>query len=192
MIRFPRYRQGGFGLVFSAFAVFMIVSAAKSMFPLDLGDGPLWTKILVVVFLICWYGLLVLFALCGLSSLQAIEMDHEEIRACFGSIVVRRIPLAQIKSVGISAQYGRHGIIGREMVLSEKDRHELNEIGVKYLKRRRVCKWMKRAGVSAEGADAAARACLFESRKGVLLRMEWTVEAEATLRKYLSAARFLW
>ena len=191
MNKFSRYRNKDHGLMFSAFSVFMIVFAAKSMFPLDLGDGPLWTKIYGVLFLICWYGLLVVFVLYGLSWLQTIEIDREEIRVYFGSFVVRRISTRRIKSVGMAVQYNKSDIYLTELVLSEEDRYALNERGEKYLKRSRVRSRMSRAGVSTEGRDAAARACLFESRKGILLRMEWTEEAEAALRERLATTTFV-
>ena len=124
MDRFPRYRHKEFGLLFSAFAVFMIINAAKRMFPLDLGDGPLGSKIFIVVFLTCWYGLLVAFVLYGLTWLQTIEIDREEIRICFGRFVVRRIPIRQVRSVGMSVQYGKRGISMWELVLSRAEARE--------------------------------------------------------------------
>lgn len=191
MNRIPRYRGKGYGLMFPLFAVFMMVLAASKMLPLDLGDGPLYSKIFVVAFIFCWYGLLAVYALHGLSWLQTLEIDREEIRVCLGRFIVRRIPIRQIRSVGMSVQYGKHHISIWELVLSEEDRHTLNQRGEKYLKRWSVRKWMKAAGVSAEGRDAAARACLFQSRKGILLRAEWTEEAEAILRRYLPDSAFI-
>lgn len=191
MNRIARYRNKGFGLLFSAFSLFMMVSAAKDMFPLNLGNGPLWSKIFAVMFMTCWYGLLAGFALYGLTWLQTLEIDREEIRVCFGSFVVRRIPTRRIQSVGMSAQYSKNRISLWEIVLSEYDRYTLNEKGGKYLERRRVRKWMTCAGVSTEGRDAAARACLFESGKGIILRLEWTEEAEQILRAYLPDKTFL-
>lgn len=191
MNRIPRYRNKGFGLLFSAFAIFMMWHAAKDMFPLDLGNGPLWTKIFVVAFITCWYGSLTAFVLYGLTWLQTLEIDREEIRVCFGQFVVRRIPLGRIKSVGRSVMYSKNDIITHLLVLSKEDRYMLNEKGEKYLKRRRVRRWMTRAGIPTGGRDAAARACLFESRKGVLLKLEWTEEAERILREYLPGRIFL-
>ena len=191
MKRIPRYRNKGFGLLFSAFVIFMMVFAAKDMFPLNLGNGPLWTKIFAVAFMTCWYGLLAGFALYGLTWLQTLEIDREEIRVCFGRWVVRRIPTRQIKSVGRSVTYSKNSISTHLLVLSEYDRYALNEKGEKYLERWDVRKWMKKAGIPTEGRDAAARACLFWSRKGILLRLEWTEEAEKTLREYLPGKVFL-
>lgn len=191
MERFPRYKNVGYGLLCSAFAAGMIIFAAKDLFPLDLGDGPLWTKIFVVIFMSCWFGLLGGFALYGLTWLQTIEIDREEIRACYGRFVVRRIPVEKVKTVGISVQYSKNSISLWELVLSEEDRYALNERGEKYLKRGRVRRWMRRASVSAEGRDAAARACLFWRRRGILLRMERTDMAEAALRKSMPGAVFL-
>ena len=193
MTRINRYRHRGPGLLFAAGAVFMAVWAAKDMFPLDLGSGPLWTKIFIVAFITCWYGLLVGFVLYGLSWLQTIEIDREEIRVCFGKFVVRRILLERVKTVGMSVQYYSkgQGISTWELVLSEKDRYELSEKGEKYLERKSVLRRMKQAGVSADGPDAAARACLFENPRGILLRMEWTEEAENALRQRLSTAKFM-
>jgi len=193
MQRFPRYRESGFGLLFSAFAAAMAISAAAKMFPLDLGDGPAWSKIVVVVFMTCWYGLLLAFFLYGLSWAQTIEIDFQEIRVCLGNFVVRRIPLEKVKTVGMSVVYASKGnhIVNWMLVLSEKDRNELEEKGQKYLKRRSVRCWMSKAGVSSEGAYAAARAFLFQGRKGELLRAEWTEETEAILRQRLPFATFL-
>ena len=193
MQRFPRYRERGFGLLFSAFAAAMAISAAAEMFPLDLGDGPLWSKVIVVVFMTCWYGLLLIFFLYGLSWAQTIEINDLEIRVCLGNFVVRRIPLENVKTVGISVVYANKGshIVNWMLVLSEKDRHELEEKGQKYLKRRSVRYWMSKASVSSEGAYASARAFLFQSRKGELLRTEWTEETEAILRQRLPFATFL-
>lgn len=193
MQRFPRYRESGVGLVFAVFALGMAIFAATKMFPLELGDGPVWSKILVIVFMTCWYGLLLVFFLYGLSWTHTIEIDSREIRVCLGKFVVRRIPLEKVKTVGMSVEYASKGnhITNWMLVLSEKDRYELEEKGQKYLKRRGVRYWMSKAGVSSEGSYAAARAFMFESRKGELLRAEWTEEKEEILRQRLPFATFL-
>lgn len=193
MHKFSRYRDKSYGLLFSAFAAAMAFFAATKMFPLDLGDGPVWSKIVVVVFMTCWYGLLLGFFLYGLSWTHTIEIDSREIRVCLGKFVVRRIPLKKVKTVGMSVEYASKGnhITNWMLVLSEKDRYELEEKGQKYLKRRGVRYWMTKAGVSSEGSYAAARAFLFKSRKGELLRAEWTEEKEAILRQRLPFATFL-
>lgn len=193
MQRFSRYKDKGFGLLFSFFVAGMAIFAAAKMFPLDLGDGPFWSKIFVLVFLTFWYGLLVVFFLYGLSTAQDVEIDSREIRICMGQYVVRRIPIDKVKTLGMSVEYASKGnrITNWMLVLSEKDRHELNEIGQKYLKRWGVRKRMSRAGVSADDSYAAARAFLFESRKGELLRIEWSEQKEKIFRQYLPFATFL-
>ena len=193
MHKFSKYRDKGFGLLFSAFAAGMAIFAATKMFPLDLGDGPLWSKLFVIVFMICWYGLLVAFVLFGLSTMQDIEIDTREIRVCMGKLVVRRIPLEKVKTVGMSVEYSSKGnqITNWMLVLSEKDRYELEEKGQKYFRRRGVRNRMAKAGVSTEEPYGAARAFLFESRKGELLRMEWTEEKETILRQRLYSATLL-
>ena len=193
MHRFSRYHDKGFGLPFSLFVAGMAIFAATKMFPLDLGDGPIWSKILVAVFVVCWYGLLLVFFLYGLSTAQDIEIDSREIRVCVGKFVVRRIRLDKVKTVGMSVEYASKGnrITNWMLVLSEKDRYELEEKGQKYLKRRSVRYYMTKAGVSAEGSYGAARAFLFESRKGELLRAEWSEGKEAILRQRLHFATFL-
>lgn len=193
MQRLPRRRDSGIGLLFAVFSAGMAIFAAAKMFPLDLGDGPIWSKILVAVFLVCWYGLLTAFVLYGLSWMQTIEIDSREIRVCLGSLVIRRISLERVKTVGMSVEYASKGnqITSWMLVLSEKDRYELNEKGQKYLKRRGVRKRMSKAGVSSEEPYGAARAFLFESSKGVLLRAEWAEKTEAILRQHLPYATFL-
>ena len=193
MHRFARYKDKGFGLTFSLFVAGMAIFAATKMFPLDLGDGPVLSKIFVLVFIAFWYGLLAVFFLYGLSTVQDVEIDSREIRVCMGKFVVRRIPLETVKTVGMSVEYASkgNGIAYWMLVLSEKDRYELEKMGQKYLKRRGVRYWMSKAGVSAEGSYAAARAFLFQSRKGELLRLEWSEGKEAVLRQYLPTAVFL-
>lgn len=193
MHRFARYKDKGFGLPFSLFIVGMAIFAATKMFPFDLGDGPVWSKIFVLVFIAFWYGLLAVFFLYGLSTVQDVEIDSREIRVCMGKFVVRRIPLETVKTVGMSVEYASKGnrITNWMLVLSEKDRYELDEKGQKYLKRRGVGKRMAMAGVPAEEPYGAARAFLFESRKGELLRTEWSEGKEAILRQYLPASAFL-
>lgn len=193
MHRFSRYKDKGFGLPFSLFVAGMAIFAATKMFPLDLGDGSVWSKIIVLLFLAFWFGLLVVFFLYGLSTAQDIEIDSQEIRLCLGRLVVRRILLDKVKTLGMSVEYASRGkhITNWMLVLSEKDRYELEEMGQKYLKRRGVRYWMSKAGVSAEGSYAAARAFLFQSRKGELLRLEWSEGKEAVLRQYLPTAVFL-
>jgi len=193
MQRFPRRRDSSSGLMFAVFSAGMAIFAATKMFPLELGNGPIWSKILVAVFIICWYGLLLAFVLYGLSWMQTIEIDSREIRVCLGKLVVRRIALDKVKTVGMSVEYASKGthITSWMLVLSEKDRYELNEKGQKYLKRRGVRKRMVKAGVSAEEPYGAARAFLFESSKGVLLRTEWAEKTEAILRQHLPFATFL-
>lgn len=178
---------------FSLFIVGMAIFAATKMFPFDLGDGPVWSKIFVLVFIAFWYGLLAVFFLYGLSTVQDVEIDSREIRVCMGKFVVRRIPLETVKTVGMSVEYASKGnrITNWMLVLSEKDRYELDEKGQKYLKRRGVGKRMAMAGVSAEEPYGAARAFLFESRKGELLRLEWSEGKEAILRQRLPFATFL-
>lgn len=193
MHRFSRYKDKGFGLPFSLFAAGMAIFGATKMFPLDLGDGPVWSKIYVLVFMTFWYGLLVVFFLYGLSTAQDIEIDSREIRVCMGKFVVRRIPLEKVKTVGMSVEYASKGnhITNWMLVLSEKDRYELEEKGQKYLKRRGVRKRMSKAGVSSEEPYGAARAFLFERRKGELLRAEWSEGIEAVLRQRLPFSTFL-
>lgn len=193
MQRFPRRRDSSSGLMFAVFSAGMAIFAATKMFPLELGNGPIWSKILVAVFIICWYGLLLAFVLYGLSWMQTIEIDSREIRVCLGKLVVRRIALDKVKTVGMSVEYASKGIqiTSWMLVLSEKDRYELNEKGQKYLKRRGVRKRMSKAGVSSEEPYGAARAFLFESNKGVLLRAEWAEKSEAILREHLPCAAFL-
>lgn len=193
MHRFSRYKDKGFGLPFSLFAAGMAIFVATKMFPLDLGEGPVWSKIYVLVFMTFWYGLLVVFFLYGLSTAQDIEIDSREIRVCMGKFVVRRIPLEKVKTVGMSVEYASKGnhITNWMLVLSEKDRYELEEKGQKYLKRRGVKKRMIKAGVSAEKPYGAARAFLFERRKGELLRAEWSEGIEAVLRQRLPFSTFL-
>lgn len=191
MHRFSRYEEKGYGLLMAGFGLIVSVHAAKAMFPLDLGDGPLFLKIFIILFLSCWYGLLLCFILYGLRSLHTIEIDDQEIRVCLGRLVLRRIPLEQVKTVGISAQYARTGITYLELVLSRYAPDELEERGQRYLKKRRVRHWMTRAGISSQGYWPAARACLFDSSKAVTLRMERTTEAESILRLHLHSAAFL-
>ena len=178
-------------MVFAGFALFMAIHAARTMFPLDLGDGPLWLKMFIILFLSCWYGLLFVFILYGLRSVHTIEIDELEIRVCLGRLVLRRIPLEQVRTVGISVQYSRTDICYLELALSRYVPDELEGRGQKYLKKRRVRKWMLRAGVPCQGPYSAARACLFDSYKAVLLRMERTMEAESILRLHLRSATFL-
>ena len=191
MHRFPRYQEKGYGLIMAGFGLFMAVHAAKSMFPLDLGDGPLFLKIVITLFLACWYGFLLVFILYGLRSVHTIEIDDLEIRVCLGKLVLRRIPLEQVKTVGISVQYSKTDIAYPELVLSRYTPDELEEKGKRYFKKRRVRKWMTLAGVPSQGSWSAARACLFDSYKAVLLRMERTTEAESILRLHLRSAAFL-
>lgn len=191
MHKFSRYHEKLCGLFFSAFALFVGIHAARSMFPLDLGNAPLPVKIFVVLFIFCWYGGLLAFALFGLRWAHTIEIDDVEIRACLGRLVLRRIPLEHIKTVGISVQYSKTSISFLELVLSGHDLDELAERGQKYLRKRRVQTWMSRAGVSLQGSHAAAKACLFDSHRAVLMRMEWTAEAESILRLHLRSAVFL-
>ncbi len=191
MHRFPRYQEKGYGLLMAGFGLFMAIQAARSMFPLDLGNGPLWSKIFIILFLTFWYGFLFVFILHGLRSVHTIEIDDLEIRVCLGRLVLRRIPLEQVKSVGISVQYSKTDISYLELVLSRYAPDELEAIGQKYLKKRRVRKWMTRVGVPCQGSQAAARACLFDSYKAVLLRMERTTEAESILRLHLRSVVFL-
>lgn len=191
MHRFPRYREKGFGLIGSAFGLFMLIQAASRMFPMDLGDGPLLSKLFIILFLSCWYGFLFLFILLGLRSMHTIEIDNMEIRVCLGRLVLRRIPLEQVRTVGISVQYSKTDICYPELVLSRYAPDELEERGRKYLKKRRVRRGMLRVGVPCQGPYSAARACLFDSYRAVLLRMELTAEAESILRLHLRSVTFL-
>ena len=191
MHRFSRYHEKLYGLFFSAFALFMGIHVARSMFPLDLGNTPMAAKIFIVLFIFCWYGGLLVFTLFGLRWVHTIEIDNIEIRVCLGRLVLRRIPLEQIKTVGLSALYSRSSIIFLELVLSSYDLDELAERGQKYLNKRSVRKWMSEAGISLQDPHAAAKACLFESRKAVVLKMERTMEAESILRLHLHSAVFL-
>ena len=191
MDKFPRYRPKIYGIGFAAFALFMMIAGAKSMFPLNLGTAPVWAKVIVVSFLLCWYGGLLLFIGFSTRWLQNIEVDGSEIRICLGRLILRRIPLETIKTAGISAMISKHGISTLELVLSEQNYYTLSERGEKYLKRKAIRRWMHKAGVSDQGAEAAARICLFHSRKGILLRMELTGDVEEILQRRLYATRFL-
>ena len=99
--------------------------------------------------------------------------------------------MERVKTAGLSAIYTKSGIGMLELVLSEQNYYALSERGEKYLKRKGVLRWMRQAGVSVQGAEAAAKACLFHSSKGILLRMELTGEVEGLLRQRLHTTRFL-
>ena len=129
------------------------------------------------------------FSFClGLCALHTIEMDRNEIRVCMGSVVLRRIPKEQIKTVGVSVLFGR-GNKNPNMVLlvlSSKTVEELNEKGKKRLEKSFVAERMFQMGVLPEGNYAGARAYLFEHFVGAPLWLEDSVEAREMLRKYFT------
>ena len=144
----------------------------------------------VILFVCAWIGFAVYAAFYGLSGLQTIKIDREEIRICLGPLVIKKIPTERIKSVSVSHMFDKTRPVFF-LVLSKYTAEELNPKGEKLLKRKQFTSFMFQSGIPAEGRYAGAKAYLFKNTLHSILWIEDTDEVRAILRKYLHGTVFL-
>lgn len=193
MDKMPRVNSKSHFLLFGAFAVFAGVFVGKDILPASYDNVPAVILPFLIAFLVAWFGFILFAFFHGLTALQTVSMNRDEIRVCIGPVVVRRITTDRIKTVGLSVEFGR-GDVSPSMfylVLSGKLPEELNEKGIRKLNKSYHCQKMGRAGVAPDGKYAAAKAYLFDNYLGAALWIEDSEEARQMLKKNLTTAVFL-
>ncbi len=193
MTRIPRVTEKPYYLLFSAVALFMGISAGKNILPASYDNVPMVILPFLFAFIGVWFGFVIYMFLFGLSALQTLEMDRDEIRVRMGPVVIRRIPTDRIKTVGLNVMFNRANTEPSVflLALSSRTPEELNEKGLRKLQKPQIKKRMLRAGVIPEGKYAGAKACLFERFPGLMLWVEDSEEARRLLKKNLTTTVFL-
>lgn len=196
MQRLPRLVQKDHYFILAGGAVMMLLMAGCSLWDLSFETTPPWAIALCVVFLSVWFGVIGWFASFGIVALQSVEIDRDEIRVCLGPVVLRRIPIEAIRTVGIGVMQNKdrhsHGYSTEVfLVLSRYAADELNEKGRRFLHSSRTERLSQDAPVTPKGPYAAAKAYLLRYIFRNLLWVHYTSEMEAALRKRLNTALFL-
>ncbi len=197
MQRLPRLAEKENYLAFAGGAVMMLLVAGNNLLDLSFEGTPPWAMVLCVGFFAAWFGVVIWFASFGIVALQDVEIDRDEIRVCLGPVVLRRIPLSEVKTVGVSSamQNKNRDFNGRRtemfLVLSGCTADELNEKGRRLLNSSRTVKLSQDMSVTLKGPYAAAQAYLLHHMLGSLLWVHHTPEMEAALRNRLNTTLFL-
>ena len=193
MTRIPRVKEKAYYLLFSTVALFMGISVGKNILPASYDNVPVVILPFLVAFIGVWFGFVIYMFLYGLSALQTLEMDRDEIRIRMGPLVIRRIPTDRIKTVGLYVTFNRANTEPSMfmLALSLRTPEELNEKGQRKLRNSQIKKRMLRAGIIPEGKYAGAKACLFERFPGLMLWVEDSEEARQLLKQNLTTTVFL-
>ena len=104
--RIPRVRNKRKPLERSACVLLFIAFVISRLSGYDHFQGSLFTDIFEVGFFTIYFGGLVWMLLPGLTALQSVEIDREEIRVYLGPLRIRRIPTNAVRSVMRSTKYG--------------------------------------------------------------------------------------
>lgn len=191
--RIPRVLQKSYYFTCVAVGLFMLFGAGKVVFSASYENIPLPVAVFLGIFLAIWFGgvcFLVLYY--GITALETIELDRDEIRVCIGRFVLRRIPVGSIKTVGLSVLYGKGDhVLEVLLVLSPKTPEELSIKGRRRLEKAHVRRRMLREGIDPEGDHAAAKAYLFGHFMRAALWIQNSEQAQAALRTYLPNAVFI-
>lgn len=193
MDKLSRITQKHLFLLFSAAALFIAFSTGRLLLNTSFSSIPSVILPFLIVFMAVYWGSLVWMFFLGLTALQTVELERDELRILIGPVVLKRISTDSIKTVGRNAMYGRNHSSPTMLflVLSDKSPEELNERGTKRLKNKWLCQQMLQSGVLPEGPYAAAKAHLFEHFLRTPLWIEDSEETLEILRKVLLSAKFL-
>ena len=185
------------GLGFTGLASFVLWRLTT----VEYGDPPL-IAMLVVALIVCGF---LFFLVTGLSMLALcagkIVVDREEITLRLGSLVLKRIPTGEIRTVAFAhASFGRHRrtVDVPMLVLSTEDAQRLMERGERVI--RRGGDWNGRfrsMGFASDSRKVCVYAALCEAvvsyllpgKKGLLIG--YSRYRTELLRRYFAGAEFL-
>ena len=193
MTAFPRVRNRLYLLLFGAatlYASFLLASAVSSM-KFDI------TMILAVPVVAMWLFMAAVAIWSGLAALQTIRLDSEALYVCVGFIVLRKIPLERIKTVGVSRiplttrAIWHPDAASRVLVLSFMTADELIQKGEKSLQNPEIRRYMEKDGLATTDSLAPARAFLMKTPLIHTLWIQDSPKAEEALRQHLTASIFI-
>lgn len=196
MHKLPRVVHKEEMLTFSGFALAMILAVISLLCNISFESTPLYGIVISCAILLAWFCSMGYMALWGLTALQTVEIDRDEIRICIGRFVLRRIKTDCVKTVGIGAAPSKHKRYGLYhgtvyLTLSRHAVDELNRKGRHHLHSLSTKRAMDFAPVMLDGPNAAAKAYLLNKYINGLLWVEWSQEMESALRQCLSTSTFL-
>lgn len=196
MHKLPRVIHKEGILAFGGFALAMMFAVLYHLCDLSFETTPLYGIVISCMILLSWFCFTGYMTMYGLTALQTIEIDRDEIRICIGRFVLRRIKTDSVKTVGIGAarsKYKRYGLYHGTiyLALSKDTVDELNKKGKHCLHSLSTKRAMDFAPVLLDGPNAAAKSYLLNHYLNGLLWIEWSREAEAALRQCLSTSIFL-
>lgn len=193
MTKLPRVRSRLHLLIFGGatlYASFLLASAITRM-KLDI------MLILALPVIAIWVFMAGIAIWAGLAALQTIRLDNENLRVCIGPITLRRIPLARIKTVGVSRMplttraIWHPDACKRVLVLSFMTADELIRMGEKSLQDPKIQRDMEKDGLSVTDSLAPARAFVMQKPLRHALWIQDSPKAETALREYLTTTIFI-
>ena len=193
MTKLPRVRSRLHLLIFGVatlYACFLLASAVSSL-KFDI------TLILAAPVVAIWLFMAGVAIWSGLAALQTIRLDSEYLRICVGPIVLRKIPLRRIKTVGASRlplttrAVWHQGECKRVLVLSFMTADELISKGEKFLQNPEIRRNMEKDALSTTDTLAPARAFVMHKPLIHALWVQDSPKAEEALRQYLTDSIFI-
>lgn len=193
MTKLPRVRNRLHLLIFGGatlYASFLAASAILSM-KLDV------MLILAVPVIAIWFFMAGVGIWAGLAALQSIRLDSEALYVCVGPIVLRKISLARIQTVGVSRMPLTTRAIWhpedckRVLVLSFMTADELTQKGEKFLQNPETRRKMEKDALSTTDSLAPARAFVMQKPLIHALWLQDSPKAETALREHLTDTVFL-
>ena len=193
MTKLPRVRSRLHLLIFGGatlYACFLLASAVSSL-KFDI------TLILAAPVVAIWLFMAGVAIWSGLAALQTIRLDSEYLRIYVGPIVLRKIPLGRIKTVGASRlplttrAVWHQEACKRVLVLSFMTADELISKGEKFLQNPEIRRNMEKDALSTTDTLAPARAFVMHKPLIHALWIQDSPKAEEALRQYLTDSIFI-
>lgn len=167
----------------------------------EYGDTPFFAMLFVFAISCCF----LIFLAVGLSMLALcagkIVIDREEIKLCVGQLILKRIPVGEIRTVAFGyASFGRYSrtIDVPMLILSAEDAEQLVEKGSRIIRRKSSLRQQLRSmGFDPDSRKSCAYVALCEKivayllpwKKGML--MGFSVQRTELLRRHLPGSEFL-
>lgn len=170
----------GIGIVFMAIYG---ISGGFTTWYLPVWEMEWYTAIFVTVFMSVWFGFAFFWTWMALRPLQTVRLDGNEVKICFGPLVLRRMGYTEIRTVVLTAERfrlsrGQYRSDPRRLILSDKTVEELLEkAGV--------------SGNSCKNQELYIRNYLRYHWKEKRFFLEWTEEVEGILREKLTTSVFI-
>ena len=207
---FPRLPEYGlpFFVLFGSVASFMLVGVVHS-----LTDGfttwklPVWEMkpalgIFVTVFVTLWFSFVLCFASLLFLALERVHIVDEEVQIRIGPIVLRRLLFMDIKTVirtggdlslapqsplAIPSQMKKQ----RRLVLSTVPAEDLREMSRSFWVKQKIRKHNLRTKDGTKVPNQAVKRYIERRLLFQRFWLEWTPDAEETLRKHLTTSVFI-